>query len=73
MSALTSRCGPTCQPPTIAELIQFSKARVGYKAPDEIIVLDEMPLNAVGKVDRVALKQLADAAANTHLADPIAS
>jgi acyl-CoA synthetase (AMP-forming)/AMP-acid ligase II len=46
--------------PTIAELIQFSRSRVGYKAPDEIVVLDEMPLNAVGKVDRVALKQLAE-------------
>jgi acyl-coenzyme A synthetase/AMP-(fatty) acid ligase len=53
--------------PTIPELIEFSRARIGYKAPDEIIVLDEMPLNAVGKVDRVALKQLADAAVNVHL------
>jgi acyl-coenzyme A synthetase/AMP-(fatty) acid ligase len=53
--------------PTIAELIQFSKARVGYKAPDEIIVLDEMPMTAVGKVDRVALKEMASAAANPHL------
>lgn len=47
------------QPPTTTELIQFSKARVGYKAPDEIIVLDEMPINAGGKVDRTALKELA--------------
>lgn len=53
--------------PTIAELIQFSRDRVGYKAPDEIILLDAMPINAVGKVDRVALKQLADDAANRHL------
>jgi hypothetical protein len=29
---------------------------------------DEMPINAVGKVDRVALMQMADAAANRHLA-----
>jgi non-ribosomal peptide synthetase component E (peptide arylation enzyme) len=42
--------------------------RVGYKAPDEILVLDEMPCNAVGKVDRAALAQLADAAVNRHLA-----
>jgi acyl-CoA synthetase (AMP-forming)/AMP-acid ligase II len=51
---------PDVERPTIAELIQFSRARVGYKAPDEIIVLDEMPINATGKVDRVALKQLAE-------------
>ena len=53
--------------PTTQELIEFSRARVGYKAPDEIIVLDEMPVNAVGKVDRAALAQLADAAVNRHL------
>jgi long-chain acyl-CoA synthetase len=58
---------PDAQRPTTADLIQFSKALVGYKAPDEIIVLDEMPTTAVGKVDRVALKQLADAATNRHL------
>ncbi len=46
--------------PSAAELIQFSKARVGYKSPDEIIVLAEMPTTAVGKVDRVALKALAE-------------
>jgi acyl-coenzyme A synthetase/AMP-(fatty) acid ligase len=59
---------PETQHPTMAELIQFSKERVGYKAPDEIIVLDEMPLNAVGKVDRAALKELAETAVNRHLA-----
>ena len=58
---------PDLMRPTTAELIQFAKARVGYKAPDEIIVLDEMPTTAVGKVDRVALKRLADVAANRHL------
>ena len=42
-------------------------ARVGYKAPDEIIVLDEMPTTAVGKVDRSALKQSADAEVNRHM------
>jgi long-chain acyl-CoA synthetase len=50
--------------PTAAELIQFSRARIGYKAPSEIVFLAEMPLNATGKVDRVALKQLAEA--NLH-------
>jgi long-chain acyl-CoA synthetase len=58
---------PETERTPVAELIQFSKARVGYKAPDEIIVLDEMPTTAVGKVDRAALKKLADAAVNLHL------
>jgi acyl-coenzyme A synthetase/AMP-(fatty) acid ligase len=57
---------PDVTRPTTAELIQFSKARVGYKAPDEVIVLDEMPTTAVGKVDRVALKQLAEVATVGH-------
>jgi long-chain acyl-CoA synthetase len=51
---------PDVSPPTVAELIKFSRARVGYKAPSEIIVLKEMPVNATGKFDRVALKQLAE-------------
>ena len=50
---------PNVARPTMTDLIQFSRARVGYKAPDEIIVLDQMPINATGKVDRVALKELA--------------
>lgn len=50
---------PNVPRPTMTDLIRFSRARVGYKAPDEISVLDEMPINATGKVDRVALKQLA--------------
>jgi long-chain acyl-CoA synthetase len=46
--------------PTMQDLIQFARARVGYKAPEEVIVLDEMPLNATGKVDRVTLKRMAE-------------
>jgi acyl-CoA synthetase (AMP-forming)/AMP-acid ligase II len=49
--------------PTAAELMQFSRARVGYKAPSEIVVIGDMPLNATGKVDRVALKEMAANAA----------
>ena len=48
------------RPPTMQDLIQFARARVGYKAPDEVIFLDEMPLNATGKVDRVTLKRMAE-------------
>ncbi len=48
------------QRPTSAELIHFARERIGYKAPEEIVILDEMPLNATGKVDRVTLKRMAE-------------
>jgi acyl-coenzyme A synthetase/AMP-(fatty) acid ligase len=50
---------PGAPQPKALELIKFAKARVGYKAPEEIVFLDAMPFNATGKVDRVALKKLA--------------
>ncbi len=46
--------------PTSAELIAFARERVGYKAPEEIVILEDMPLNATGKVDRPALKRMAE-------------
>jgi acyl-coenzyme A synthetase/AMP-(fatty) acid ligase len=46
-------------PPTMQNLIRFARARVGYKAPEEIFVLESMPLNATGKLDRVTLKRWA--------------
>ncbi|MES0404198.1 MAG: class I adenylate-forming enzyme family protein [Hyphomicrobium sp.] len=45
--------------PKARELIQFARERVGYKAPEEIVFLNAMPLNPTGKVDRVTLKKLA--------------
>ncbi len=47
--------------PRRQELIQFARARVGYKAPEEVVVLDQMPHTADGKVDRTAVKQMAEA------------
>jgi long-chain acyl-CoA synthetase len=47
--------------PTMQDLIRFARARIGYKAPEEVIVLGSMPLTATGKVDRVTLKRLAAA------------
>jgi len=47
------------RPPTGQDLILFARERVGYKAPEEIVVLEAMPLNATGKVDRVTLKKMA--------------
>ncbi len=46
--------------PTSTELIGFTRERVGYKAPEVFVMLDEMPLNTTGKVDRLALKQMAE-------------
>jgi long-chain acyl-CoA synthetase len=47
--------------PKVQELIDFARERVGYKAPEEIEFLDQIPLNPTGKVDRVALKARASA------------
>ena len=46
--------------PSELELIRFARVRVGYKAPEEIVVLDEMPRTATGKVDRWGLKRMAE-------------
>lgn len=45
--------------PTAVDLIAFARQEVGYKAPEEIVFLEEMPINSAGKVDRMALKALA--------------
>ncbi|HJZ61647.1 MAG TPA: class I adenylate-forming enzyme family protein [Miltoncostaeaceae bacterium] len=47
--------------PTSQELIRFARERVGYKAPEEVVVLDEMPLTPTGKMDRISLKRMAEA------------
>jgi len=52
--------------PTSQELIDFVRERVGYKAPEEVVVLEEMPLNPTGKVDRTALKRLAEDHLHPH-------
>ncbi|HEX5714199.1 MAG TPA: class I adenylate-forming enzyme family protein [Solirubrobacterales bacterium] len=53
-------------PPTRADLIAFARDRVGYKAPEEIVFLDEMPLNPTGKIDRVGLKRMAEDHLHPH-------
>ena len=47
--------------PASQGLIQFARARIGYKAPEEIVVLDQMPLTVTGKLDRTSLKRMAEA------------
>ncbi|QDU92780.1 class I adenylate-forming enzyme family protein [Lignipirellula cremea] len=56
---------PGAMRPSDADIILFARQRVGYKAPEEIVVLATMPLNAAGKVDRTVLKQRAEAAQTT--------
>jgi acyl-coenzyme A synthetase/AMP-(fatty) acid ligase len=49
--------------PTAHDLAVFARTRVApYKVPEEFVFLPEMPLNATGKVDRVGLKRMAEAA-----------
>ncbi len=43
---------------SLTELIEFARTRVGYKAPEQITVLDQMPLTSSQKDDRTALKEL---------------
>ncbi len=52
--------------PSSADLIVFCRERVGYKAPEEIVFLDEMPLNPTGKIDRVGLKKMAEDHLHPH-------
>lgn len=52
---------PGVAPPPAGELIAFARRQIGYKAPEEIEFLDEIPLNPTGKVDRVTLKAMAEA------------
>ena len=52
--------------PSRADLIVFCRDRIGYKAPEEIVFLDEMPLNPTGKIDRVGLKRMAEDHLHPH-------
>ncbi len=52
--------------PSRADLVVFCRDRIGYKAPEEIVFLDEMPLNPTGKIDRVGLKRMAEDHLHPH-------
>jgi long-chain acyl-CoA synthetase len=54
------------EPPSRADLIVFCRERIGYKAPEEIVFLEEMPLNPTGKIDRVELKRMAEDHLHPH-------
>jgi long-chain acyl-CoA synthetase len=46
--------------PSSADLIVFARERIGYRAPEEVVFLEEMPLTPSGKVDRTTLKRMAE-------------
>lgn len=52
---------PGAARPSASELIAFARERIGYKAPETIVFLDDMPLSPTGKTDRTALKKMAAA------------
>jgi long-chain acyl-CoA synthetase len=52
--------------PSAADLIVHCRERIGYKAPEEILFLDEMPLNPTGKIDRTGLKRMAEEHLHPH-------
>ena len=52
--------------PTSQELVDHAREQIGYKAPEEIVFIDEMPLNPTGKVDRVQLKRMAEDHLHPH-------
>jgi acyl-coenzyme A synthetase/AMP-(fatty) acid ligase len=52
--------------PSRADLIVWCRERIGYKAPEEIVFLDEMPLNPTGKIDRNGLKRMAEDHLHPH-------
>jgi acyl-CoA synthetase (AMP-forming)/AMP-acid ligase II len=50
----------------LLERCSVSLAR--YKTPREVIILEALPKNSVGKIDKRALRQLVGAAANNRAA-----
>ena len=44
-----------------AEILKMARDRIGYKAPEEIFAVKQLPENAAGKIDRVALSKMAAA------------
>jgi long-chain acyl-CoA synthetase len=68
---VTLRAG--AERPAAADLIVHCRERIGYKAPEEIVFLEQMPLNPSGKIDRVGLKRMAEDHLHPHgLEEPTA-
>jgi len=53
-------------PPTLAELVEFSRETLAsYKKPRELVLLDELPRNATGKVIKNVLRSHVESLAGT--------
>ncbi|MCP4384401.1 MAG: long-chain fatty acid--CoA ligase, partial [Hyphomicrobiales bacterium] len=57
---------PDAAPTRVDDLIEHAHGIVGYKAPEDIVFLEDIPLNPTGKVDRVTLKALAEERHHHH-------
>jgi acyl-CoA synthetase (AMP-forming)/AMP-acid ligase II len=56
VAVVVTRAGAA--PPELAELREFAAASVAtYKLPDELLIVDELPLTAMDKIDRRALER----------------
>jgi long-chain acyl-CoA synthetase len=55
--------------PSVADLAEHCRsALAGYKCPRQISIVDALPRNAMGKVDKVALRRAAWAEADRRIA-----
>ena len=54
-----------------AELIEHARNQIGYKAPERIKFLTNMPLNPTGKMDRAALKNKGSDSDNDMMLPPM--
>jgi acyl-CoA synthetase (AMP-forming)/AMP-acid ligase II len=53
-------------PPQLADLREWCKARIAdYKAPDRLVVVDALPVTAMHKIDKAALRAHYDSATTT--------
>jgi acyl-CoA synthetase (AMP-forming)/AMP-acid ligase II len=53
-------------PPELAELRDWCRARIAdYKAPDRLMVVDELPVSAMHKVDKAALRTIYETTEDT--------
>ncbi len=48
------------EPPREQELIAFARSRVGFRAPEQVLFVEDLPLDGSGQLDRDALRQMTE-------------